>query len=54
MFDVGDNKVRDLCQVIGKYTSFAHCCCNIDLKLTRKLSIMFSSLRGYNSHLIIR
>ena len=54
IFDVGDNEVRDHCHVIGKYISFAHCCCNIDLKLTRKVPVIFSSLSGYNNHLIIR
>ena len=52
--DVGDNKVRGHCHVIGKYIDSAHCSCNIDLKLTGKIPVIFPSLRGYSSHLIVR
>ena len=28
--------------------------CNINLKLTKKISVVFHNLRGYDSHLIIQ
>ena len=32
----------------------AHCSCNVNLKRTEKVSIIFHSLKGYDSHLIIK
>ena len=36
LFDVEDDKVRDLCHVTGKYRGSAYCSCNVNLKLTKK------------------
>ena len=36
LFDIGDNKVRDHCHVIGKYRGLAHRSCNINLRLTKR------------------
>ena len=44
-FDVGDNKVRDHCQVTGKYRGSAHWSCNINLKLTKNFPVIFHNLR---------
>ena len=52
MFDVGDNKVRNHCHATGKYRGSAHWSCNINLKLTKKVPIIFYNLKGYDSHLI--
>ena len=41
MFDVGDNKVRDYDHIIGKYRGPAHWSCNINLKLTEKVPVIF-------------
>ena len=41
LFDVVDNKVRDHCHVTGKYSGSAHWSCNIDLKLTKKVLVIF-------------
>ena len=37
LFDIGDNKVRDLCHVAAKCRGFAHWSCNINFKLTKKI-----------------
>ena len=36
LFDVGDDKVRDHCQITRKYSGSAHWSCNVNLKLTKK------------------
>ena len=54
LFDVGDNKVRDHCYVTEKYRGSAHWNCNINLKLTKKVPVIFHNLRGYDSHLIMQ
>ena len=38
----------------GKYRDFAHCSCNINLKLTKKVPVIFHNLKGYDSHLIMQ
>ena len=53
LFDVGDNKVRYHCHIAGKYTDSTHWSCNINLKLTKKVPVIFHNLRGYDSHLIM-
>ena len=54
LFDVGDDKVRDHSHITGKYRGAAHWSCNINLKLTKKIPVIFHNLRGYDSHLIIK
>ena len=54
LFDVGDEKVRDLCHVTGKYRGAAHFSCNANCKLSKKVPVIFHNLRGYDSHLIIK
>ena len=54
LFDAGDNKVRNHCHVTGKYIGSAHCSCNINLGLTKKIPVIFHNLRGYDSHLIMQ
>ena len=43
-------KVRDHCHITGKYSGSAHWSCNINLKLTKKVPVIFHNLRGYGSH----
>ena len=52
MIGVNDNKIRDHCHVTGKYRGPAHWSCNINLKVSKKLPVIFHNLRGYDSHLI--
>ena len=54
IFDVGDDKVRDHCHITGKYREPAHWSCNINLKLSKKIPVIFHNLRLYDSHLIIK
>ena len=51
LFDAGDNKVRDHFHVTGTYRGSAHWSCNIYLKLTEKVPVIFQKLKGYDSHL---
>ena len=51
---IDDNKVRDHCHITGKYRGAAHWNCNINLKKSKKLPIIFHNLRGYESHLIFK
>ena len=50
---VGDDKVRDHYHVTGKYRSSAHWSCNVNVKLTKKVPVIFHHLRSYDSHLIM-
>ena len=54
LFDVEDDKVRDHCHITGKYRGAAHWSCNVNLKLSKKIPIIFCNIRGYDSHLIIK
>ena len=55
LFDVGDNEVRDHCHVTGKYRGSAHWSCNNNnLKLTKKVSLIFHNLKGCDINLIMQ
>ena len=49
LFDVGDEKVRGHCHITGKYRGAAHFSCNDNLKLSKKVPVIFQNLRGYDS-----
>ena len=57
-FEVNDDKVKDHCHshchVSGKYRDAAHWSCNINLKITKKVLVIFHDLKGYDSHLIFK
>ena len=38
----------------GKYRGAVHCSCNINLKLTKNIPVIFHNLRGYDSHSLIK
>ena len=50
--DDDDEEVRGHCHVTGKFRGAAHWSCDINLQLTKKVPVIFHSLRGYDSHLI--
>ena len=52
LIDDDDEKVRDHCQLTGKFRGAAHWSCNINLQLTKKVPVIFHNLRGYDSQLI--
>ena len=51
MFADRDNKVRDHDHVTDKYSAIAHKNCNINLKLTKTISVIFHNIRRYGSNL---
>ena len=53
-FDVRDNKVRNHCHITDKYKGSTHWSCNINLKLTKKISVIFHHLKGYDCHLVMQ
>ena len=48
------DKVRDHCHVTGKFRGAAHNECNINIRLPRKLPIIFHNLQGYDGHIIFK
>ena len=54
LFDVGDDKVRDHCHITGKYRGQAHLRCNVNLTLTKTVTVIFDNLEGQGSHLIMQ
>ena len=38
----------------GKYRGSAHWSCNINLKVSKKVTVIFHNLKGYGSHLIFK
>ena len=49
----GDNIVRDHDHITEKCRGSVHWRCNINLKLTKKVPVIFHNLKGYDSHLIL-
>lgn len=50
-------RVRDRCDITGKYRGSAHQDCNVKLRVsaeTFKLPVIFHNLRGYDSHFIMQ
>ena len=54
LFGPGDNEARDHDHVAGKYRGSANWSCNSNIKLTKKVSVIFHDLKGYDSHLIMQ
>ena len=52
LIDHGNEKVTDHCYITGKFRGAAHWSCNIILRLTKKVPVIFHNLRCYDSHLI--
>ena len=54
LIDLDQNKVRDHCHITDFYRGPAHWSCNINLKVTKKVPVIFQNLKGYDSHLIFK
>ena len=54
LFDVADEKVRDHCHITGKYRGAVHWSCNVNLKMSKKVPVIFHNLEDHESHLIIK
>ena len=54
LIEIEDNKVKDHCHITGKYRGPAHWNCNINLKVSKKLVVIFHNLRGHDIHLIFK
>ena len=52
LIDNNDEKVRDHCHVTGKFRGAAHWNCNIKFRLSKRISVIFHNLKGYDNHLI--
>ena len=52
--ELNTDKVRDHCLLTGKFRGAAHSKCNINLRLPRKLPIIFHNLQGYDGHIILK
>ena len=48
------DKVRDHCHVTGNFGGASHGKCNINLRLPKKIPIIFHSLQGYDGHSIFK
>ena len=51
LIDLDNNKVRDHCHITGIGT---HGSCNINLKVSKEVLVIFHNLKGYVSHLIFK
>ena len=52
LIDNDEEKVRDHCNVTGKFRGAAHWDCNINFQSIKKVPVIFHNLRGCGSHLI--
>ena len=51
---IKDNKVRDHCNVTGKYRGAAHEKCNLKLVISKKSPTIFHNLEDYDGHIIFK
>ena len=52
-FTVDSRKVRDHCHVTGKDCGAACNKCNLGMKMTNTIPVIFHNLKGYDSHLLL-
>ena len=52
LIEICDEKVRDHYHITSKYRIVAHWSCYINLKISKKLPLIFHNLKRYDSHLI--
>ena len=49
-----DQKVRDYCHITGNCRGASHWNCNINLKISKNVPLIFHNLEAYDSHLIFK
>ena len=54
VFEISDEKVRYHCHISRKYRGVPHWSCNINLKISKKIPLIFHNLKGYDSHFIFK
>ena len=52
--NIAEDKVRDHCHITGKNRGAPHKECNLQLKISNKLPVIFHNLEGYDGHIIFR
>ena len=52
-FTAENRKVRDHCHVLGNYRGAACNMCNLGMKMTKTIPVIFHNLKGYDSHLLL-
>ena len=52
-FTVENHKVHDHCHVLGNYRGAACNKCNLGMKMTTTIPVIFHNLKGYDSHLLL-
>ena len=53
-FTTENHKVRDHCHVIGNYRGASCNKCNLGMKMTKTIPVIFHNLKGYDSHLLLQ
>ena len=54
LIENNNTKARDHCHIAGKYTGAVHYSCNINLKISSKMPVIFHNLKGYDGHLVFK
>ena len=52
--ELGEDRVRDHCQLSDKFGGAAHEVCNLQYKVPTFSPVVFHNLSGYDSHLFIK
>ena len=52
--ELDKNKVRNHCHTTGEYRGAAHSQCNLKIKISRKLPVIFHNLEIYDGHITFR
>ena len=52
-FTAANRKVRDHCHVLGNYRGASCDKCNLGMRLTKTIPVIFHNLKGYDSHLLL-
>ena len=52
-FTAENRKVRDHCHVLGNYRGAACNMCNLAMKMTKTIPVIFHNLKGYDSYLLL-